>query len=50
MPQTFERPTGEKVVVIANPFKETRVIRLSDGASVRAFELEPESFNTIVIG
>ncbi|UUZ84946.1 hypothetical protein LJK88_15855 [Paenibacillus sp. P26] len=47
---TFERPTGEKVVVIANPFKETRVIRLSDGASVRAFELEPESFNTIVIG
>jgi glucosylceramidase len=44
----FEKPNGEKVVIVANPFEETKVLRLSDGTSVRVFELEPESFNTIV--
>lgn len=45
----FETPMGQKVVVIANPFAETRVLRLSDGILTHAFELEPESFHTIVI-
>ncbi|MBD0380877.1 glycoside hydrolase family 30 protein [Paenibacillus sedimenti] len=45
----FERPNGDKVVVIANPFTEARVVRFSAGNDVYTFELEPESFNTIVI-
>lgn len=46
----FEKPDGEKVVVIANPFADSRVLRLSTGASIQVFELEPGSFHTIVIG
>jgi glucosylceramidase len=45
----FENPDGSKVVVIANPFKESRELRLSDGAETYQFILEPESFNTIVV-
>lgn len=44
----FENPDGTRVVVIANPFEETRVLNLSDGTSTRSFELEPKSFNTII--
>ncbi|WP_054023840.1 glycoside hydrolase family 30 beta sandwich domain-containing protein [Bacillus sp. FJAT-28004] len=44
----FETPDGTFVVVMSNPFKDSRVVRLSNGAVTRAFELEPESFNTIV--
>jgi len=44
----FANPDGSRIVVIANPFTETRTLWLSDGASTRSFELEPESFHTIV--
>jgi glucosylceramidase len=44
----FVKPNGDKVVVIANPFAEMKVVRLSDGKMVYTFELEPDSFNTIV--
>ncbi|GGG16689.1 glycoside hydrolase family 30 protein [Paenibacillus abyssi] len=45
----FKRPNGNKVVVIANPFAEERVLHLSDGTSGGTFMLEPESFHTIVL-
>lgn len=45
----FEKPDGTKVIVIANPFKETRDLRLSNGSAVQTFQLESESFNTIVL-
>lgn len=45
----FEKPNGDKVVVIANPFAEAKVVRLSDGLRTHSFELEPDSFNTIMI-
>lgn len=43
----FRNPDGETVVVLANPFKETRELKLSDGKDVYSFQLEPESFHTI---
>ncbi|MCM3701350.1 glycoside hydrolase family 30 beta sandwich domain-containing protein [Paenibacillus macerans] len=45
---SYETPDGERVIVIANPFKEARMVRISDGAETYGFELEPESFNTIL--
>jgi len=45
----FAAPNGDRVVVISNPFKDARTLRLSDGAHVHVFEMEPESFNTIVL-
>ncbi|OUM86985.1 MAG: glycosyl hydrolase [Bacillus thermozeamaize] len=45
----FAAPNGDRVVVIANPFKDARTLCLSDGSGVQSFELEPESFNTIVL-
>lgn len=45
----FEKPDGTRIVVTANPYKVTRTLSLSDGTGVRTFELEPESFNTIVL-
>ncbi|MFB5677538.1 glycoside hydrolase family 30 beta sandwich domain-containing protein [Paenibacillus terreus] len=41
---------GRKAVVIMNPFKDKRVLGLSDGNSVFQIEMEPESFNTIILG
>lgn len=45
----FKKPDGTHVVVLANPFKEQRELRLAVGDEVRLFQLEPESFHTIVI-
>jgi glucosylceramidase len=45
----FETPTGDKIVVVANPFREKRTLCMSDGSAVHEFVLEPESFNTIVL-
>ncbi|MGG1641311.1 glycoside hydrolase family 30 beta sandwich domain-containing protein [Paenibacillus sp. NRS-1782] len=45
----FRNADGQTVVVIANPFHESRVLNLSAGEATHHFELEPESFNTIVI-
>jgi glucosylceramidase len=45
----FEKTTGEKVIIIANPFAETRTLHLSDGSRTQSFKLEPESFNTILL-
>ncbi|PUA36190.1 glycosyl hydrolase [Paenibacillus elgii] len=45
----FAAPNGQKAVIVANPFAEPRVLRLSDGTRTQALELEPESFNTIII-
>ncbi|WP_125666074.1 glycoside hydrolase family 30 protein [Paenibacillus baekrokdamisoli] len=44
----FENPDGERVIVLTNPFADKRILRLLDGTGVRTFELEPESFHTIV--
>jgi len=41
---------GRKAVVIMNPFKDKRVLGLSDGNSLFQIEMEPESFNTIILG
>ncbi|TQR97588.1 glycoside hydrolase family 30 protein [Paenibacillus ottowii] len=45
----FQNTDGQRVLVIANPFKESRVLNLSAGETTHRLELEPESFNTIVI-
>lgn len=45
----FQNTDGQRVLVIANPFKESRVLNLSLGKTTHRLELEPESFNTIVI-
>ncbi|NEW09183.1 glycoside hydrolase family 30 protein [Paenibacillus sp. SYP-B3998] len=45
----FETPTGEQVVVVANPFSDNRVLNLSNGTVTLQCELEPNSFNTIII-
>lgn len=45
----FQNTDGQRVVVIANPFKESRVLNLPLGEITHRLELEPESFNTIVI-
>ncbi|WP_068786963.1 glycoside hydrolase family 30 protein [Paenibacillus phocaensis] len=45
---SYVTPNGERVVVMANPFKETRTVRISDGTGMYGFELEPESFNTML--
>ncbi|WP_084225347.1 glycoside hydrolase family 30 protein [Paenibacillus pectinilyticus] len=44
----FEKPDGGIIIVIANPFKDSRDVRVSNGNTVQTFRLEPESFNTIV--
>lgn len=45
----FENPDGSKVVVVSNPSKEARELRLTDGGVTHQLMLEPESFNTIVL-
>lgn len=45
----FEKLDGTRVIVLANPFKDTRELRLSAGSEIYRFQLEPESFHTIVI-
>ncbi len=45
----FENPDGSKVVVISNPSKEERELRLADGGVTHQLMLEPESFNTIIL-
>jgi glucosylceramidase len=45
----FENPDGSKVAVVANPFKDSRKLSLSDGKETYQFTLEPDSFNTIVL-
>lgn len=45
----FRLPEGKKAVIVANHFTEARMLRLSDGAHTYVFELEPESFHTIIM-
>lgn len=45
----FENPDGSKVIVVSNPYKETREMCLADGDVTHQFMLEPESFNTIIL-
>lgn len=45
----FEKPDGTQVLVITNPFKDSRELKLTIDSTLRVFELEPESFHTIVI-
>ncbi|MDQ8737037.1 glycosyl hydrolase [Paenibacillus sp. LHD-38] len=45
----FKKPDGTHVLVLTNPFKEQRELRLAVGGKVKLFQLEPESFHTIVI-
>ncbi|SFE15046.1 glucosylceramidase [Paenibacillus algorifonticola] len=45
----FKREDGSRVIVIINPYTDTRELRLSDGEAGHVFELEPESFHTIVL-
>jgi glucosylceramidase len=45
----FENPNGSRVVVIANPFNEERVLCLKNKDEIYEFILESQSFNTIII-
>lgn len=45
---SYKLPAGERAVVIANPFKESRNLSISVDAIHYEFTLEAESFNTIV--
>lgn len=45
----FELQDGGIAVIIANPFEDMRQLHLSDGVDTHTFELEPESFHTIVL-
>ncbi|MEC0182388.1 glycoside hydrolase family 30 protein [Paenibacillus peoriae] len=45
----FQNTDGQRVLVIANPFHESRALNLSVGETTHLLKLEPESFNTIVI-
>nr|MBC9201222.1 glycosyl hydrolase [Paenibacillus sp. PL91] len=45
----FEKPDGTRIIVLTNPFKDKRELRLSIGSKCQLLELEPESFHTIVI-
>ncbi|MNC52822.1 O-Glycosyl hydrolase family 30 [compost metagenome] len=46
----FRTPEGRLTLVIANPYMEARMLHLRSGSSLYSFELEAESFHTIVIG
>ncbi|NRF93772.1 glycoside hydrolase family 30 protein [Paenibacillus frigoriresistens] len=47
----FLTPNGQTIIIVANPFMEVRCLHLQLGTSeVYSFDLEAESFNTIVIG
>ena len=41
----FENPDGSRVVLIQNPFCETRVVNIMN----ESFDLQPQSINTIII-
>jgi glucosylceramidase len=45
----FLNPDGTKVVVIANPFKDTRELEMDVNGETYSFKLKAESFNTIII-
>jgi glucosylceramidase len=45
----FRNPNGEDVFIISNPFKTTRPLYLAHGDSKYTFDLEPESFHTIIL-
>ncbi|WP_138753149.1 glycoside hydrolase family 30 protein [Paenibacillus sinopodophylli] len=45
----FKKPDGTSVVVLTNPFKDVRELRLAVGDKVLQLQLEPESFHTIVV-
>ena len=45
----FEKPDGTRIIVLTNPFKDTRELRLSIDSKQQLFRLEPESFHTIII-
>jgi glucosylceramidase len=43
----FETTNGDRVMVVGNPFSESRTVRIANGDKVYAFELQADSFNTI---
>jgi glucosylceramidase len=45
----FRTPLGGITLVLANPFKERRMLHLHSGSSSYSLELEPESFHTFVL-
>lgn len=45
----FRNPDESLVIVINNPYQERRSLNLAYGQQTLGFELEPESFNTIII-
>jgi len=44
----FAAPDGRRIVVIANPFKETRTIHLAEWSGTYRLDLAPDSFHTLV--
>ncbi|MNW68360.1 hypothetical protein D3C74_471100 [compost metagenome] len=46
----FRTPEGRLALVIANPYMEARMLHLRSGSSLYSFELEAESFHTLVLG
>jgi glucosylceramidase len=45
----FANPDGTRVLVLNNPFQETRRVVLEDGQALLTLNLSPESFNTLVL-
>ncbi|OMF30754.1 glycosyl hydrolase [Paenibacillus sp. FSL H8-0548] len=44
----FETVNGDRVMVVGNPFSESRIVRIANGDKAYAFELQADSFNTII--
>jgi glucosylceramidase len=45
----FKNPNGETVVVVSNPFNYPRPLVLEKGGQIVSLELQPFSFNTLVL-
>ena len=44
----FKNPDNSIVLIIANPFKDERILHFQDSETTYQFALKPESFNTII--
>jgi glucosylceramidase len=45
----FMNPDESRVLVLQNPFRESRRVVLEDGSKLLTLNLQPESFNTLVL-
>ncbi|MBT2288790.1 glycosyl hydrolase [Paenibacillus albidus] len=45
----FQAPEGGVTLIVANPFGDSRTLQLESGSGAYTFQLEPQSFHTIVL-